>query len=105
MSPHTKHKLKWLSLGALLGIAASALVTCCCAARPEMQLPTPIVCDAGIDVAKPRPVVPVVDAGSDCARDAGGSETDVVDAHASCGSHPWCKHPKECCTDMDDCCA
>jgi hypothetical protein len=105
MHLHKKQKLLWMSVGAVLGFALGSLVTSCCATKPEMQLPPHVTCDGGADVASPPIVVPV-DAGSDSGVYAdAGCDAARVDAGPSCGTHPWCKRAKECCTEVFDCCA
>ena len=92
---------KWIARGAfvLLGIAIASLPALCGHdARPREEepahpvvAPEPALCDASRAVL----VVPVVPSALPSA----------VDAGPSCGSHPWCKVPLECCEADGSCCA
>jgi hypothetical protein len=104
MNPHKKQRLFCVAIGTLVGMFI-ALVAVCCMREGEAPVVLPPACvDAG---ATPVEVPPSTDAGG-CAVDAGDASDaapDVaVDAGTSCGTHPWCRHPKECCARESDCC-
>jgi hypothetical protein len=99
-------RIPWLGIGVLAVILmiVAALCSLCSPGgptRPPCDAPTPPV------------VVPSPDAG---VPDDGGSPCDAApappialdagfDAGPSCGTHPWCPHPKPCCRDERDCCS
>jgi hypothetical protein len=96
-------RLPWAGIGVLVAVLAG-VVALCCLCSPDKPAPP-------CDVPPPPVVVPAPDAA--IADDAGtvdaGAPCDaappvVFDAGPSCGSHPWCPHPKPCCTDVLDCC-
>ena len=101
-------RIPWVGIGILAAILM-AVVGLCCLWTPGSQTPPSPPCD----VPPPPVVVPAPDAaapndaGSPC--DAAPAPPTVVDAGVdtgpSCGTHPWCPHPKPCCRDEQDCCS
>ena len=94
----------YVGLGALALGVCLAVHSCCASDQPALpdgappiaSAPTP-TCDAGLSD----------DAGSADAQsdDAGPPAPLRPTGGPSCGTHPWCSHPKEpCCTDVLDCC-
>jgi hypothetical protein len=103
MNPQKKQKLKWMALGALVSLVVALVAACCCWPSAPAAEPPRLCADAGSPV-----VVATPDAGAAC--DAAPPTVDVdalpaFDAGPSCGSNPWCPHPKECCSKASDCCA
>jgi len=101
-------RIPWVGIGILAAILM-AVVALCCLCSPGNPQPPPPPCD----VPPPPVVVPAPDAG---VPDDAGSSCDAApappialdagfDAGPSCGSHPWCPHPKPCCRDEQDCCS
>ena len=103
MHPHKRQRLFWMAMGALTGIII-ALVAVCCMRGGE---PPVVLLPACVDAGAPVDVPSAPDAGgiADAADASDTAPPCVVDAGPSCGSHPWCKHPKECCSHESDCCA
>src|SRR5437879_1652533 len=106
MNPHKRQRLFWMAMGTLVGMIIALVAVCCMREEPPVVLP-PACVDAG---APPVDIPSAPDAGgcvdSADASDAGDARdaTPVIDAGPSCGTHPWCRRPKECCDRESDCC-
>ena len=103
MHTYKKQGLFWIVVGTLIGMII-ALVAVCCFREGQPVAPPPACIDAGaphVDVFSAPDAGGCLDAAdaSDAAPAVGG------DAGPSCGSHPWCRHPKECCWTESDRCA
>ncbi|MGO8992367.1 MAG: hypothetical protein ACLQVI_03500, partial [Polyangiaceae bacterium] len=105
-----RRRIPWVGIGVLAAAALLALALCCLCSPYD---PAPPPCDA----APPAVVAPAPpeDAAADAAtEDAAAAPCQAAPPDAaspvllapgpSCGSHPWCPHPKPCCSDMLDCC-
>jgi hypothetical protein len=104
-----RRRIPWMGLGVLAVTALLALALCCLCSPSDLAPPP---CDA----APPAVVTPAPpdDAATDAAADTGASfdaappeaaaPPVVLTPDPSCGTHPWCPHPKPCCDDMLDCC-
>ena len=103
-----KRPIPWAGIG-ILAVILMTVVAICCLCSPGSPPPAPPPCD----VPPPPVVVPAPDAG---VSDDAGSPCDAApappiaidagfDAGPSCGTHPWCPHPKPCCRDERDCCS
>jgi hypothetical protein len=99
-------RIPWVSIG-VLAVILMIVAALCCLCSPGSPPPPP--CDVPPPpVAVPAPDAGVPDdAGSPC--DAAAAPPIVLDAGfdagPSCGTHPWCPHPKPCCRDERDCCS
>jgi len=102
-------RIPWVGIGILAAILMAVVALCCLCSPGNPQPPPAPPCD----VPPPPVVVPAPDAG---VPDDAGSPCDAApappialdagfDAGPSCGSHPWCPHPKPCCRDEQDCCS
>jgi len=100
-------RIPWAGIG-VLAVILMTVVALCCLCSPGNPTPPP-----PCDVPPPPVVVPAPDAG---VPDDAGSSCDAApappialdagfDAGPSCGTHPWCPHPKPCCRDEQDCCS
>ena len=103
MHPHKKQKLTWMAYGVLVGVILACVAACCCWRSPSVVLPPAECGDGSAGVVDVPPLYPdgECDAGVVIDVDA----LPAFDAGPSCGSHPWCPHPKECCSNAADCCA
>ena len=102
MHPHKKQKLAWLACGVLVGVILACLAACCCWPGPRAVLPPAECGDGSVTViVVPPPPMEACDAGPPVDVDA----FPPFDAGPSCGTHPWCPQPKECCSNAADCCA
>jgi hypothetical protein len=97
--------ISWVGIGILAAILMAVVSLCCLCSQPPSAPPCNVL--PPVVVRAPDASAPD-DAGSVCdaapappiALDAG------FDAGPSCGTHPWCPHPKKpCCLEQEDCCS
>lgn len=99
---------KWMAGAGIVALGAAVACIALCNADPPRPTRSPetvtrrVAEDAGAPSSDGA-----IDAAADSAHApvATRAETAVFDAGPSCGSHPWCRVPLECCEADGSCCA